>query len=61
MRKICFLFVLAGSLYLTSCHEGNEYSVMESEIEVKFASQILTRVSNNQWEENDAIGLYMHK
>ena len=61
MRKICFLFILAGSLSLTSCHEENENSVMESEIEVKFASQILTRVSNNQWEENDAIGLYMHK
>lgn len=61
MKENVFLFVLAGSLYLTSCHEGNEYSVMESEIEVKFASQILTRVSNNQWEENDAIGLYMHK
>ncbi len=55
------LFILAGLLPLASCHKGYEDSAMVSEVAVNFASQILTRVSNNQWEENDEIGLYMYK
>lgn len=44
---------------LSSCNDDEEGAVM-SNVEVRFSSQIQTRVVNNLWEEGDEIGIFMH-
>lgn len=44
---------------LSSCNDDEE-GVAMSNVEVRFSSQIQTRVVDNQWEEGDEIGIFMH-
>lgn len=44
---------------LSSCNDDEE-GVAMSNVEVRFSSQIQTRVMDNQWEEGDEIGIFMH-
>ncbi|MBR5802831.1 MAG: fimbrillin family protein [Bacteroidaceae bacterium] len=53
-------FLLGMSLFV-SCNNTDMESEMYSEVEVRLSSQILTRVSNDQWEANDEIGIFMYE
>ena len=55
------LFILVGMSLFVSCNNTDMESEMYSEVEVRLSSQILTRVSNDQWEEADEIGIFMYE
>jgi hypothetical protein len=61
MKEFKLLFIFTSLLPFASCNNENEDSAIQSEVEVKFVSQILTRATNNQWETNDQIGLFMYQ
>ena len=60
MKELKLMALIALSVcFLPSCQE-EEQSVEMSDVEVRFSSQIQTRAVNNQWEEGDEIGVFMH-
>lgn len=53
---------LLSLLSVLSCSKGEDVAPESiGDTEVKLVSQICTRVSNNQWDENDEVGLYMYR
>lgn len=53
------VMALLACTALSSCND-DEQGVAMSNVEVRFSSQIQTRVVDNQWEEGDEIGIFMH-
>ena len=53
-----FLF---GIVCTVACSNEEVDSFRMSDVEVNLSSQILTRVSGNQWGTGDAVGVYMYK
>lgn len=51
---------LTGFLFLISCNDIAEERVENEKIAVQFSTEIVSRALNNQWEDNDEIGVYMH-
>lgn len=61
MNRNFYVFsALLGALFFAACSERKMEANVNSEVEVKLASQILTRVSNSQWEANDEVGVFMY-
>ena len=60
MKELNLMALVALTVcFLSSCQEEEQREVM-SGVEVRFSSQIQTRAVNNQWEEGDEIGVFMH-
>ena len=58
LKKMVFL---SGILFTVACSNEAVDSFRMSDVEVNLSSQVLTRLSGNQWETSDAIGVYMYK
>lgn len=61
MKKAKEMMLLLGFISIVACSNEDVDSFKMSDVEVNLSSQVLTRLSGNQWETSDAIGVYMYK
>lgn len=57
--RLMMAAALVSCFAMSSCSDNEQGEVM-SNVEVRFSSRIQTRVTGNQWDDGDEIGVFMH-
>lgn len=67
MKTLKFLSLLISYIFILSCStetydfKNQTNNISSSNIQVSLLGKINTRVTNNQWDNNDEIGIFMYK